>query len=148
MIVTDLKTLKSKSAPFILDDDEIGTWAGEMTLEAIISDLDKELKASEIKGAGLSAIQIGLPLRVAIIRTEKLSLNLYNAKIVGGSESIVFKGEGCLSIPGIYLDTQRMNKITVLNGDGKEYKLEGFEAVVVQHELDHFDGILITDRKI
>lgn len=138
MIVTDLETLRNKSAIFILDDE---------ALDKIIAMLEKELEASKIKGAGLSAIQIGLPLRVCIIRTDKISLNLYNARIVGGSEPIIFKGEGCLSIPGIYLDTQRMNKITVLNGDKKEYELEGFEAVVVSHELDHFDGILFTDRE-
>lgn len=138
MIVTDLKTLRNKSAIFVLDD----------SLSAIIAELEEELEASEIEGAGLSAIQIGLPLRICIIRTKELSLDLYNAKIVGGSEPIVFKGEGCLSIPGIYLDTQRMNKITVLNGDGKEYKLEGFEAVVAAHEIDHWNGILFIDREV
>ena len=139
MIVTDLEILRSKSAIFVLNDE---------ALESVISQLEKELKISKIKGVGLSAIQIGMPIKVCIIRTDKLSLNLYNAKIISGSEQIVFKGEGCLSIPGVYLDTRRMNKITVLNGDGKEYKLEGFEAVVVAHEIDHFDGILFLDRGV
>lgn len=151
MIITDLKILRNKSALFILDsnlDNDIGVLAGEETLDGIIEDLDKELKKSKIKGAGLSAIQIGLPLRVAIIRTEELSMNLYNAKIVGGSEPIVFKGEGCLSIPNKYVDTNRMLKIRVKNGNGEEFDLQGFEAIVCQHELDHWDGILFTDREI
>jgi len=140
MIVTDLKTLRSKSYDFIIDKDN--------TLELMIKTLETELKASEIKGVGLSAIQIGLPMRVCIIRTDELSLDLYNAKIVGGSEPIVFKGEGCLSIPNKYVDTTRMLKIRVKNGDGEECDLQGFEAVVVQHELDHWDGILFIDREV
>ena len=138
MIVTDLKTLKNKSVKYILDH----------SLEAIFSELEEELEASEIEGAGLSAIQIGLPLRIAIIRINELSLNLYNAKIIAGSEMITFEGEGCLSLPDEYVDTRRLNKITVKNGDGKVFKLEGIEAIVVQHELDHWDGILMIDRGI
>lgn len=141
MIVTDLKILRNKSIE-LLDEDE------EWSLKHIVNMLEIELNASKIKGVGLSAIQIGMDIKVAIIRTEKLSLNLYNAKIIGGSEPIVFKGEGCLSIPGVYLDTERMNKITVLNGNGKEHKLEEFEAIVVQHEIDHWSGILFTDRGV
>ena len=140
MIVTDLEILKNKSTE-LMDEDE------EWSLKHIVNMLEMELTASKIKGVGLSAIQIGMDIRVAIIRTEKLSLDLYNAKITSGSESIVFKGEGCLSIPNKYIDTNRMNKITVKNGDGKEHKFEGFEAVVVQHELDHWDGILMLDRR-
>ena len=141
MIVTDLKILRYKSTE-LLDEDE------EWSLKHIVNRLELELNASKMKGVGLSAIQIGITIRVCIIRTDKLSLDLYNAKIISGSESIIFKGEGCLSIPEVYLDTRRMNKITVLNGDGKEYKLEGFEAVVCQHEIDHFDGILFLDRGV
>lgn len=139
MIVTDIEILRSKS----VDYD-----AGEHNLQDMFSTLELALERSEIMGAGLSMIQVGLPIRVCIIRTNKISLDLYNAKITSGSEVITFKGEGCLSIPGVYLDTQRMNKITVLNGDGKEYKLEGFEAVVVQHEISHWNGELIYDYAI
>lgn len=139
MIVTDLKILKSKSLDL---DDAIDS------LYDIIKELEINLEESEIEGAGLSAIQIGLPTRVCIIRTKKLSLDLYNSEIISGSEPIVFKGEGCLSIPNKYIDTHRMNNITVKNGDGREYNLEGFEAVVVQHELDHWDGILMLDRRV
>ena len=53
-----------------------------------------------------------------------------------------------VSVSYKYIDTNRMNKITVKNGDGKEHSLEGFEAVVVQHELDHWDGILFLDRGV
>lgn len=139
MIITDLKILRSKSVEYA---------ESKHNLPEVIETLELALELSEIKGAGLSAIQIGLPVRICIIRTDKLSLDLYNAKITSGSEVITFKGEGCLSIPDKYIDTKRMNKITVKNGNGKDYQLEGFEAVVVQHELDHFEGILFLDRGI
>lgn len=137
-MVTDLEILRSKSAIFILNND---------ALESVISQLEKELRASKIKGVGLSAIQIGMPLRICIIRTEKLSLNLYNAKIIHGEGYYLFKGEGCLSVPDTYVDTLRMDFVTIKNGDGKEHELHGFEAVVAQHELDHWNGILMLDRR-
>lgn len=139
MIVTDLETLRSKSENY---DPK------KHSLDDIIMCLEENLEVSKIKGVGLSAIQVGLPLKICIVRTEKLSLNLYNAEITKASEMITFKGEGCLSIPNVYLDTKRMNKITVKNGNGEEHSLEGFEAIVVQHELDHFEGILIIDREV
>lgn len=139
MIITDLETLRNKSIDYDYK---------EHLLDQIIGLLNKELIESKIKGVGLSGIQIGIPIKICIIRTEKLFLNLYNTKIISGSEPIVFKGEGCLSIPNKFVDTLRMNKIIIRNGDGKEYKLEGFNAVVVQHEIDHWNSILITDRRI
>ena len=139
MIVTNLETLRNKSENYD---------AKEHSLKLIICALEKDLEESKMKGVGLSAIQIGIPLRVAIIRTNKISLNLFNAKIIHASGCKPFKGEGCLSIPDTYVNTLRMNNVTIKNGDGKEYELQGFEAVVAQHELDHWDGILILDRRV
>lgn len=140
MIVTDLEILKNKSEE-LLDEDE------EWSLKHIVNMLELELNASKIKGVGLSAIQIGMPIRVCIIRTDKLSLDLYNAKIIHGEGCYLFKGEGCLSVPDTYVDTLRMDFVIVKNGDGKEHELHGFEAVVAQHEIDHWDGILMLDRR-
>ncbi len=139
MIVTDLKILKKVSEP------HKGT-AEDRTL--LVKELEKELKGSKRNGVGLSAIQIGNPLRVAIIRTDLLHLDLFNAKIVEGSGMFIHEREGCLSLPDQWINTERMNKVTIVNGDDKLYELKGFEAVVAQHEIDHWDGILITDRKI
>jgi len=138
VIVTDEKILRNKSAIFVLNDD---------ALESVISQLEKALKASKTKGVGRSAIQIGMPIRVCIIRTDKISLDLFNAKIIHASGCYLFKGEGCLSVPDTYVDTLRMDSVIIKNGDGKEYELHGFEAVVAQHELDHWDGILMLDRR-
>jgi len=139
MLVTNRETLKSKSVDYDAEEHE---------LVEIVNILEKELENSEVAGAGLSAIQIGIPVRIAIVRTSKCALTLYNAKILSASDCINFEGEGCLSIPDTYVTTTRMNKIKVKNGNGAIHELEGFEAIVVQHELDHWDGILMTDRSI
>lgn len=138
-IVTDLDILrqKSKDVPERID-----------SYYKLINDLEQALEECPKNGAGLSAIQIGVPLRVAIIRTKTLKLDLFNTEILEASDLKEFKGEGCLSIPDKFVTTLRMDKIKIKNGDGKLYILNGFDAVVVQHEMDHWDGILILDREI
>lgn len=138
-IITDLERLKTKSNKFEGNPED---------LQDLIQCLERELNGSVMKGVGLSAIQINLQLRVAIIRTEKLSLNLHNTEIIEGSEMFIYDGEGCLSIPNTFISTRRMLKVTLKNGDGRIYKLEGFEAIVAQHEIDHWNGVLILDRQI
>jgi len=137
MIITDQKILRQVSKPFEGSKEE---------LYKIISLLDKELNLSIIPGVGLSAIQIGIPLQVAIIRTKDLDIDLYNAKIVDCSGLFRFKNEGCLSIPNICKDTWRFNNITIENKNGSIIKLIGYNSVVVSHEIDHWHGILFTDR--
>jgi len=146
MIVQSESTLRLKSAPFS------GT---EEDLQNLIGCLEFELENSPISGVGLSAIQIGIPTQVGIIRTKhydkKLKMDrvtkydLYNVEILETKQSFIFEGEGCLSIPGRYEKTKRFNYIKIKNGDGKELTFSGFMAVVIQHELDHFDGKLFTD---
>lgn len=150
MIVQSLETLRIKSQPFTGSKED---------LEAIIASLEFELKEGSHFGVGLSAIQIGVPERVSIIRINhkikqggvkreiKESYNLYNAEIIKKLNPFVFKGEGCLSVPDKICDTNRYNEIIVKNGNGKEYEFSGFVAVVVQHELDHVEGIIFTDRE-
>jgi len=148
MIIIDKETLKIKSEDFEGNEDD---------LQSIIDCLEFDLENSPVGGHGLSAIQIGIPKRVAIVRIKNYikkqkrvvtkSYNLYNATIIEKSQPFVFKGEGCLSIPDTYKETNRFNQVTILNGDGKEIKFSGLEAVIIQHELDHWDGILFTDRE-
>jgi len=138
-IITDLKRLRTKSHKFEFDKQE--------DLRELITCLERELTACPVKGVGLSAIQINLPLRVAIVRTKTLTLDLVNPEILSGSNMFIHKGEGCLSIPNTFINVIRMNNITLKNGDGKIYELKGFDAVVVQHEIDHMCGILILDKQ-
>lgn len=151
MITKSIDTLRIKSEDFQGTDED---------LKVIIENLEFELNRHKGDSVGLSAIQIGVPQKVAIIRLHhkikfhgveremKESYNLYNAKIVSQSNLFKFKGEGCLSFPNEFCTTERYNQITVVNGDGKEYKFSGFTAVVVQHELDHWNGVVFKDREV
>jgi len=136
MICTDLKVLRQVSKPFTGSKGE---------LHKLIALLDQELTKSTIPGVGLSAIQIVIPLQVAIIRTVDLDLDLYNTKIVDCGCLFRFKGEGCLSIPNTFKDTWRFENITIENGDGSIIKLTGYNSIVIQHELCHFNGLLFID---
>lgn len=145
MITENLETLRQVSDPFDGEKEE---------LQALIETLEGELKQSQKIGVGLSAIQISIPQRVAIIRIERKykkrkyveKYDLWNAEIIEADQQFLFEGEGCLSLPGKKGDTLRYNRIKVKNGDGEIISLSGYSAVVVQHELDHWDGILFTDR--
>lgn len=134
MIVTDITQLKQVSIE--VKPEEI---------KDIVKQLEDNLKGQ--RGIGLTAIQIGIPKRVSIIRIlGKDPMDLYNAKITEKIDPIKFK-ELCLSIPGLAILTRRYNNITFENGDGQIYSADGIEAIVVQHEIDHCNGILMLDRK-
>lgn len=101
-------------------------------------------------GVGLAAPQIGLPLRLAVLEVDGQVMHLINPEITSYSqEKIVFE-EGCLSLPGEYFPIVRSEEITVKYQDArglpKKTRAVGFLAVVIQHEVDHLDGVLICDR--
>ena len=136
-VITDLNYIKQKSEN--LTSDEI-----KLTLPDIIKELEESLDLK--RGIGLSAIQIGIKKRVAIIRIGEKKINLINPRIMDKHERFKKVGEGCLSIPGLFIDTIRYNLIVVEN-DGKNFSAEGLEAVAIQHELDHMNGVTILERK-
>ena len=139
MITTNIDILRSKSLDFDGTPEQ---------LAALVEVLEFELShAPQRNGAGLSGIQINIPYRVSIIRSKTTKIDLYNAKIIKAEQPFVFKGEGCLSFPNQFADTNRYNLITIVNGDGKEYKYSGFDAVLVAHEIGHWDGDLYIDHK-
>ena len=115
----------------------------------IIFQLEKSLKESETEGIGLAANQIGIKKRVAIIRIDKIKIDLVNADIVKSYDKILIDGEGCLSFPGRTEKTFRYNEIQVKN-DVYPYKFVavGLLAVAIQHELDHLNGILFIERAL
>lgn len=108
----------------------------------------------EAPGVGLAAIQIGWNKSLLIYdvaRDEKRSLHvLINPKIISREGEIVSEDEGCLSVPDFRADVKRAAAVTVEGYDreGKPVKLdaEGFLAIVLQHEIDHLNGILFIDR--
>ena len=105
-------------------------------------------------GLGLAAPQVGKSLRIAVINIstpEKRMdfLSIINPHIVLKEGSITNE-EGCLSVPGFRTNVKRFSHIAVeaLNPDGKEFKIEadGLISIVLQHEIDHLEGILFIDR--
>jgi peptide deformylase len=110
-----------------------------------------ELMADAI-GIGLAATQIGVLHRLLVYRVEPDSpVNaLVNPQIEWRGGEVESMEEGCLSLPGIHVDVERPVHVRVRARDvaGEEQTIEaaGLEARVIQHEIDHLDGILILDR--
>jgi peptide deformylase len=101
-------------------------------------------------GVGLAAPQVGVPLRLLVMDDGKgRARALVNPEITERRGAVVAE-EGCLSIPGIFAEVERSEWIRVeaIDEDGRPLAFEchGFPARVVQHELDHLDGILFVDR--
>ena len=104
-------------------------------------------------GIGLAAPQIGKSIRLCIINLEHLGMPpfaLVNPKIVKKSFKKIELEEGCLSIPGVFGMVKRPAKIQVealtLNGDKHKFEADGLLSRVIQHEVDHLDGILFTSK--
>lgn len=101
-------------------------------------------------GLGLAAPQVGQSVRMIAVRHKDGELIMINPMIVKKSLLKEIDEEGCLSVPNIFGEVKRCKKITVkyLDGDGKQHKIsaEGLFARVIQHEIDHLDGILFIDK--
>jgi peptide deformylase len=104
----------------------------------------------EANGVGLAAPQIDVPLRAVVIDVgdEAGLIELINPTILY-REGTAIDSEGCLSIPNIFGEVERAEKVTVefMNRRGKKQRLtgEGLLARCIQHELDHLDGVLFID---
>jgi peptide deformylase len=109
-------------------------------------------------GVGLAGPQVGVMRRIIVVHLPEgyndedspdVRLTLLNPEIVKGHGSVLAM-EGCLSIPGWIGEVPRMSAITVkamdLDNRPMRIKAEGFLARVLQHEIDHLDGILFPDR--
>jgi peptide deformylase len=106
-------------------------------------------------GIGLAAVQVGEPLRMLVIDIaredqEKNPMVFINPEIVEASAERSVHEEGCLSIPDYYADVERPASVTVraLDRKGKpvETRAEGLLATVLQHEIDHLNGVLFIDH--
>jgi len=120
-------------------------------IRTIIQDMIDTMYAR--KGIGLSAIQIGIPLRIVLanptLRREDL-ICLINPEIISYSEKQMLFEEGCLSIPGVFAKVKRPRGLEVVAVDitGRKIKLntDGLLSIILQHEIDHTNGILFPDR--
>ena len=121
----------------------------EDNIQEIVQDLEDTLQDAEGKsGVGISAVQIGILKRVCIIHYGGHSLTLINPKIVWkrkGPHSEKDFQEGCLSVPGISAKITRSQKIiceyTNEQGELKRIDEGGWMSAIIQHEIDHMDGI-------
>jgi len=121
-----------------------------------VKQLLADLKAAlhDAHGLGLSAVQIGVLLRVFIVDLSAVDITaetkiFINPEIIENSGSVEYE-EGCLSFPGIYQRLTRPErvKIKALDENGKEFTMEaeGIAARAIQHENDHLDGVLFIDH--
>jgi len=102
-------------------------------------------------GYGLAAIQVGIPKKVGFIRYDGKEYRLLNTKLISGQGEVVMSGEGCLSILGKRVNTKRFTSITVeddiLGRISLNESADGLLTTIFQHEIDHFSGNTILDRK-
>jgi peptide deformylase len=137
---------------------------GDPVLRATALPVDRfdESLASEVErmgelmhdalGIGLAATQLGVLHRVLVYRaySDDPLTALVNPVIEWAAEELETLEEGCLSLPGVHVEVERPAQVRVRARDvaGKELvvEAEGLEARVIQHEIDHLDGVLILDR--
>ncbi|MFM7074457.1 MAG: peptide deformylase [Planctomycetaceae bacterium] len=108
----------------------------------------------ESVGVGLAANQVGLPYRLFIVNTEASpdagEEMVFINPVLSRPRGNAVQEEGCLSLPGLRMDVRRPEKVILdawtMEGEQVRLDLEGFLSRVVQHECDHLDGRLFTDR--
>ena len=146
--------LRKIAAPVVVVDDNIRKLASDM-IDAM----------GYFNGIGLAAPQYGESLRLVVIDVPqesntgspgealllpKMPLVLVNPEIVMSSEKSASREEGCLSVPGLYAPVCRPERVVlrtqIMDGDFIEIECGGLLGRCIQHELDHLDGKLFTDR--
>jgi len=117
-------------------------------IQRLILDMAKTMETE--KGVGLAAPQVGSDLRICTVQAEGEACVLVNPKIKYFSRKKDIFEEGCLSFPGKFFSVDRPIKVKVQarDSEGKKVKIkaDGIFARVLQHEIDHLDGILVIDR--
>jgi peptide deformylase len=133
--------LKSRATPVDRFDDSLRQQVSRMA--GIMNDA---------LGVGLAAPQLGISQRLLVYRVgpDAPLIALANPEIEWASDEREGSDEGCLSIPGVMVDVERPLHVRVRaqdeQGEPRSVEASGLEARVIQHELDHLDGVLILDR--
>jgi peptide deformylase len=122
-------------------------------VRALVDDMFETMY--EAPGVGLAAIQIGVPKRIVTADTakkdeEKRPQVFLNPEVVWSSEDKATYEEGCLSIPEYYEEVERPTQVKVrymdIDGKSQEIEANGLLATVLQHEIDHLNGVLFIDH--
>lgn len=138
-MIKEILTYPKNKDILMQKSEEVGDINEE--IKNIIKDLKDTLNNST--GCGISAVQIGVLKRICIIKYNNKEIIMINPKITNSRGETIFK-EGCLSAPGLYRDVKRAQKVWCSyideNGKEKEIAQGGLCSIIIQHELDHFDG--------
>ncbi len=138
------KRLRNKAAPVEVVDDDV---------QNIIADMADTMYNAP--GMGLAAVQVGIDKRIIIYdisgpeNEPKLDV-LINPVIVESEGTQLSESEGCLSVPDLRSDIKRFERVKVealgRNGQPVHIETDGLYAIVLQHEIDHLDGVLFIDK--
>jgi len=128
--------------------------ASLLEVKSLISELFETMHRAN--GVGLAAIQIGIPLRIFVIEAHIEEENLHfrqtfiNPQIIREFGELVKHPEGCLSVPGLTAMVERPESLEIEWYDEnwvlQKKAFSGIEARIIQHEYDHLDGIIYTDK--
>ena len=114
----------------------------------LIDDMFETMYAAH--GIGLAAPQVGRTERIAVVDVDEEAFAIVNPIIVNDDKTLVKGEEGCLSIPDVYGDVTRPERVNVraLDRDGNPFEIEaeGLLARCLQHEIDHLDGRMFIDH--
>src|SRR5262245_1470310 len=144
IIILPDKRLRSVSKPVVEISDDI---------RRLVADMFETMY--EAPGIGLAAIQVGVPSRVVVMDLSKREAAaeprvFINPEITWSSEEKSPYEEGCLSIPDVHEDVERPSRVRIryldLDGKPQEADAEGLFATVIQHEVDHLNGVLFIDH--
>jgi peptide deformylase len=131
--------LKTRAAPVETFDEALAHLAEEMLITM-----------REHEGVGLAANQVGRLKRILVAATEEEEYVVVNPLIEEVAETTEKVVEGCLSIPGIQVEVERPTGVTVSGQDATgaplRFEASGLLARILQHEIDHLNGVLILDR--
>jgi peptide deformylase len=116
-------------------------------IKKLIKDMQDTVVAAE--GGGLAAPQVGLSHRLCLAMIAEKMTVLINPDITWRSKETDKIEEGCLSLPGVWKEVERPIEIAITyqdeSGKPQERRFSGWDARVVQHEVDHLEGVLIVD---
>ena len=132
-IVRDVFFLGQKSQEAVMEDTSVG------------QDLQDTLTANQEKCVGMAANMIGVRKRIIIVNIGFLNVVMYNP-IILKRDTPYETEEGCLSLEGVRKTTRYQNiEVEYLDGSGKKHrqKYSGWTAQIIQHEMDHLEGIII-----
>lgn len=119
-------------------------------IQRLLEDMLDTMKSAD--GIGLAAPQIGVNIRLCVVMSKDGIIPFFNPEVIKTSWRKIVMEEGCLSVPGVFGTVRRPKNITLKFLDAKgQQKIEDFKGLfarIVQHEVDHLNGILFIDRLI